>query len=197
VFELAPHAPGASSASKRYGAARAQNRWCRSLDVFPGSLYSYLAFVAGRCMPSSGTQTAVVRLREQGGWAPCGGRPRRTLRQPDSAGITSAHLDRAARSSSIRFSLRRGAHFESPAGTLKLPVDQARRDLLRQGREEPTVRGLTRPNARLHRCRPLGRHSGRRACVCEGERSVPHTRLQGWTRGLCLRGNGRSSGRLA
>jgi len=115
--------------------------------------------------------------------APSGPDFRRNYLQLNSI-AAGADLERSFFSASAeRISSRRPGH-------LNFPVDQ--RGVIFSGKtREPAVRGLTRPHsARLHRRRLWVANSGYgELAYADGERSVPHARLPGWTRGLCFRGD--------
>jgi uncharacterized protein (TIGR03032 family) len=161
---------------------------------FPGSLYIHdLAFIGGTLHANAVGHNAVVRLRERDGWepvwwpaavdTPSGPDFRRNYLQLNSI-AAGADLEHSFFSASAeRVSSRRPGH-------LNFPVDQ--RGVIFSGKtRQPAVRGLTRPHsARLHRRRLWVANSGYgELAYADGERSVPHTRLPGWTRGLCFRGD--------
>ena len=160
----------------------------------PGALYLHdLAFIGDTLHGNAVGENAVVRFGAEGApervWWPrsleADGVPDFTLNYLQLNSIAAGHdLEHSYFSASTeRPSRRRPGHQNFPVDGRGVVFSGATREVF--------ARGLTRPHsARLHDDRVWVANSGYGELgYCEDGRFVPHARLSGWARGLCIAGD--------
>jgi len=160
---------------------------------FPGCLYMHdLAVVGGALYANAVGQNAVVRLHEEGGYAPVWW-PR--CIETDAGpvfGQNHLQLNSIAAGESLEASFFSASTDKLSArrpGHRNFPVN--RRGVIFSGAtREPIARGLTRPHsARLHNGQLWVDNSGYgEVGIVEKGGFIPVACLPGWTRGLCFHG---------